>query len=262
MKVKGVCHVHSRYSYDGKHTLEELRELFTARGISFALMSEHTDHLTPESAELFLRECEALSDSDFLFIPGFEVPYLGNHVLALAASRYPSSFDASEMLKEFHAQGALLVLAHPHRNNFQTDTFLKNNLLGIEVWNSQYDGIHAPRSQAMQLFRGLGKEERYAFGSIDFHRSEHVGGPCLISEIPILRREAVVESIRDGAYVISRGPVTVNSRGEVLEGNPFLISIAGYLLPGIISALKKISSFFAIVGIKKLPLKSTIRAKL
>ena len=83
MKIKGALHIHSDYSYDAKMTLVELKDLFVNNGLSFALMTEHTDEMCKERAERFINECRHLSDDTFVFVPGFEVPYKSTHVCPL-----------------------------------------------------------------------------------------------------------------------------------------------------------------------------------
>lgn len=60
-------------------------------------MTEHTDTLTPELAEDFVRECDRLCDETFRFVPGFEVPFEGAHVLMVGArtcvSQYASTIE-------------------------------------------------------------------------------------------------------------------------------------------------------------------------
>lgn len=224
-------------------------------------MAEHTDELDTRSAEQFIEDCRSLSDSSFLFIPGFEVPYLGTHVLALGAQTFQSG-TSEEVLQRWQREGAQLVLAHPHRNNFRVDSFLKNQLNGVEIWNSQYDGVHVPRSRARRLFNDLQREGLFAFASIDLHRDSHVHGPRLVVDIPELQEAEVTDAIKRGAFTISRGNLTLNATGVVVTGTPWKVAMLGHLVPQVVGVLKACSSFLAKLGIRRIPFKALVRARL
>ena len=72
-KFRGVAHVHSTYSFDGRLTLDELAVSFKARGIQFVLMSEHVESLDPEKLGSFISDCKQNSDESLLLIPGIEI---------------------------------------------------------------------------------------------------------------------------------------------------------------------------------------------
>ena len=46
MNLRGIAHVHSRWSYDGCHDLEAIVAHARARRLDFVLMSEHNRTLT------------------------------------------------------------------------------------------------------------------------------------------------------------------------------------------------------------------------
>lgn len=253
MIIRGVAHIHSHYSYDGRESLPALKSLLMKDGIRFALMAEHVDELIPERAHAFLEECAALSDGNFLFIPGFEVPYLGTHVLALGVHDYSfSGSDVKSSLNRWRDQGAFIVLAHPHRNDFCTDNFMEGVIHGVEVWNSQYDGKRAPRPRARALLRRLrtGAAPPYAFASLDLHRTAHVGGPYLAVEATGSSEREIIDSLRSGNFTIQRGATVIGPNGALVAGNRVLLFATGSISIGIIWLMKKISTIARSFGIK------------
>ena len=172
MEIKGVAHVHSTYSYDGKENLSDLKAFLQKEGITFCFLSEHTDKLTIEEAQLFVQECKALSGSQFVFVPGFEVPYKDAHVLLLGTEAFLGQVADEHMLAQWAGRSALTILAHPVRNRFVVDQTLRSAIDGVEIWNQQYDGKLVPRPHSAQLLRSLQEQNEglFALGGLDFHR--------------------------------------------------------------------------------------------
>jgi len=48
MSFEGLMHIHSRYSYDGFFSLEELSELSKSRGYNFIVLTDHADDFDGE----------------------------------------------------------------------------------------------------------------------------------------------------------------------------------------------------------------------
>ena len=208
MEVKIILHCHSTYSYDAKLTLRELRELFLEEGIQGVCMTEHVDKMTEEDASAFVKECEALSDSNFLFIPGFEVPYRlprgeHAHVLMVGCKEFHSNYAPHiAALRPWTKSAAFVVLAHPVRNAFEVDPDLLAELDALEVWNQQYEGKRVPRVRSLRLLEEL-REQRpdlLAVGGVDFHRREHAGSPAITLDVGELTSLAVLEKLLAGAF--------------------------------------------------------------
>ena len=210
MELKGILHAHSTYSYDAKMTLAELKAVFVSQGIQFVCMTEHTDELTKEKAVEFIRECEALSDNTFLFIPGFEVPYrvLGEHahVLMIGMRNFYEPYAPTiEVLKKWTDEASFVVLAHPVRNAFKVDDGLLSEMHALEVWNQQYEGKRVPRVRSLKLFETL-KEKKpllVATGGVDFHRKEHSGAPYVTLAADTFVESAILEKLKTGAFTIT-----------------------------------------------------------
>lgn len=216
--TEGVLHVHSEYSYDAKIPLAELKAAFLKAGLRFACMTEHTDDLSPAAAESFIRKCEALSDDHFTFIPGFEMPYLGTHILLLGVHQYTfNEHDLRGSLEQAVTQGARAIIAHPHRNGFRVDEIMHTYCIGTEVWNSQYDGKRFPRPWALSWFRKLRKKHAnfFAFGGIDMHRHAHFGGPRLRLFDHQADERSILAALSSGSYRISRDSLAITPEGHV-----------------------------------------------
>jgi predicted metal-dependent phosphoesterase TrpH len=272
MEARGIIHCHSTYSYDAKLTLRELKELCQKNGISFVCMTEHTDELTRERAEEFVRECEALSDSSFLFIPGFEVPYRiegshdHSHVLMIGTRRYHEQYAPTiEVLKRWTEDASFVILAHPVRNQFLVDDGLLGEIDALEVWNQQYEGKRVPRTRSLKLFETLRKlkPELRATGGVDFHRKEHMGGPLVSLTLESLTESTLIEKLKEGAYTFSSDQAlvygTLPNTEELIKKHRF----ESFVSVSIIVLGKFVNKILAIFGLK-LPksLKEAIRKKL
>ena len=185
MEIKGALHLHTDYSHDGRLGLEELRDLFLAQGLSFIILTEHAEDFNQSKARRFLEECRRLSTNNFLLIPGFEVEKDNQHILEVG-------------------NGALRVLAHPHRGNFNVSPELVTGLHGIEIWNGHYDGKWAPRSKSRQLLLQLriNNPQLFAFAGLDFHDQRQLGGPLLQLSLESLSAEVILENLRSGRFII------------------------------------------------------------
>ena len=87
--LKGIGHVHSTFSFDGKVEIGELHAFFAARGFDFVLMSEHIEHLDLGHMQRIYDACQRVSDHRCVIIPGIEIDEL--HILIFGIRR-PESF--------------------------------------------------------------------------------------------------------------------------------------------------------------------------
>ena len=225
MELTGIMHCHSLYSYDAKMSLAEIKELCKKNGVQFVCMTEHTDELTHERAEAFVRECDALSDETFLFIPGFEVPYGHTHILMIGERTFSGTYAATiDMLKKWTSTAPFVVLAHPVRNAFQVDDTLLEEIDALEVWNQQYEGKYVPRTRSLRLFDTLRlqKSSLVATGGIDMHRAPHFGAPLITLNATILSESDILEKLKIGAFRIHSERASLSG---VLPNAPALIRL-------------------------------------
>ena len=211
MELKGIIHCHSTYSYDAKLSLRELKELCVKNGVQFVCMTEHVDEMTKEQAEAFVRECEALTDERFRFIPGFEVPYRSAHILMVGMRKFFGNYAPTiESLREWTKEASFVVLAHPVRNDFLVDDGLLGEIDSLEVWNQQYEGKRVPRTRSLALLEDLRKQKSLllATGGVDFHRTEHFGAPFVTLTVDSLTEESIIQKLKTGAFKVSSQQTT------------------------------------------------------
>lgn len=203
MEVKGILHAHSAYSYDAKISLTALKALCQESGIQFVCMTEHTDRLSITEATAFVRECDALSDEVFRFIPGFEVPFEQAHILMIGQRTFSGNYAPTlPALQEWTRDTPFVVLAHPVRNRFLVSEGLLALIDALEVWNQQYEGKRVPRPRSLALFETLQQKKPtlVATGGVDLHRVSHFGAPFITLNIPSLTEEAILEKLKIGGY--------------------------------------------------------------
>jgi predicted metal-dependent phosphoesterase TrpH len=170
MEHFAVCHVHSKWSYDGSWSLEELSAKFSRRGCRVLMMTEHDRGFTATRLDQYREACAQASSSEILVVPGIEYSDSANRVHVLVWGPVPflgENLPTSEMLGAVHAAGGLAVLAHPSRRDaWKTfDPSWTGRLLGIETWNRKYDGW-APSKTAPALMETSGA---IPFVGLDFH---------------------------------------------------------------------------------------------
>jgi len=253
--IEGILHAHSEYSYDAKVPLEVLKAAFLKEGFRFACMTEHTDDLSPEAAQAFIHACERLSDENFTFLPGFEMPYLNTHILLLGVHHY--TFDQHDLrgsLERATAQGARAVIAHPYRNGFRVDDVMHTYCIGAEVWNSQYDGKQFPRPWAISWFRKLRKHHSnfYAFGGMDLHRLSHLGGPRLRIDSDDLQEDAILSALSAGHFRTVQGAKEITASGHAIHLSSLKLWIVGTLSLLVIQLARKGSSLAHRIGLHRI----------
>lgn len=264
MEIKGIVHVHSTYSYDGKESLASLKEFLQREGITFCCLTEHTDFLTVEKAQMFIQECKALSGSQFVFIPGFEVPYKDAHILLIGTEAFLGEKADDHMLTHWSERAALTILAHPVRNRFTLDHTMEAVIDGVEIWNQQYDGKLAPRVRSTQLLRTLQEknENLFATGGADFHRREHFGAPLYTVEVDRITTDAILSALQNGRYVFGTDRIAVSPTGLWKGKGSVVHNLLSFVSISIINVGKSVNAFLALFGLR-LPkrLKQVIRAR-
>jgi hypothetical protein len=205
--VRGIAHVHSHFSYDGVHSLDELAAFGRRSGYGFIAMSEHSETLDPETMAVYVKECQRVSGDDLVVIPGIEFACEGNlHVLALGLGEYTNlthPVRVAEFVRERHG---VAVVAHPSRYRYRIPSILAPVLGGIEIWNAGCDGRFVPNDGSLNLLREFRKQNEsiMAFAGQDLHRLE---GRCRV-------HLAVRADRLDGATIVA-----ALGRGEFAIGN-------------------------------------------
>ncbi len=233
-------------------TLKELRELCIQKGVQFVCMTEHTDEMNSDEAKKFVDECEALSDEQFRFIPGFEVPYHSAHILMIGMRNFHDIYAPDiETLKKWSTEASFVVLAHPVRNKFKVDDGLLGEIDALEVWNQQYEGKQVPRTRSLKLLGILRKkkENLIATGGVDFHRIEHFGAPLVTLQVDELTEESILSKLKSGAFVIESPYAKFYGSLPDIKEKIQEIRVRSFLNVFVITLGKKVNAMLAALGL-------------
>jgi len=209
-QVRGVAHVHSTYSFDGRLTLRELAVFFTKHRIQFVFMSEHVESLNPEKLARFIADCNECSSNSLLLIPGIEIDDL--NALFYGVNEVLSWTDPEDLARQLAAGGSVVAVSHPVKVKEDIPELTRSLVEGVEIWNSRHDGKLAPNEDVIQFWRSLrSRLERplLPLCGIDFH-SQHDFTPLVFElDCAHLDREKVIAAVRAGHYRIVRARKTV-----------------------------------------------------
>lgn len=217
--IKAALHLHSTYS-DGEFTLSELREVLRGAGCRVACVTDHADAFDAAKVQAYVAECERLSDDGFRFVPGLEfgceerMHVIGYGVTALTGHTIPE-----DVIRHIDDQGGVAVIAHPKDAHFPWIERFTRLPMGIETWNSKYDGRYAPRPGTFRLLRRL-QERRpgmHAFYGIDLHWRMQFRELFTLIDGEDASRAGVLDALARGAYTGVCRDLTFPSSGRVPE---------------------------------------------
>ncbi len=202
----GIIHVHSKMSYDGQNTLEEIALLAKKRGYSFVGMTEHSDTFDEKGMSHFVKECRRLSNPDFILIPGIEFTCENNlHLIGLGIEHFTAIRDPISVARFIKKEGGLSIVAHPIRYGYKMPVGLEKEIDGIEVWNAGYDGRFVPNDRSIALWQSLrGRNDAIlAFGGEDLHEITDHGHVKLTVSCDELTEGTIIRVLREGNYLIT-----------------------------------------------------------
>jgi hypothetical protein len=221
--LKGVLHIHSRYS-DGEFSLDELRKVFLSEGCAFVCMTDHAEYFDEDSIRRYVAECEALSDAKFRFVPGLEYRCERNmHILGYHAMQLTRATDPQEVIRHIDAQGGVSVIAHPKDDFFEWIEGFAVLPQGIETWNTKYDGRYAPRSGTFALLHKLKQRTPgiHAFYGIDLHWRKQFRSFFVSLDCDSVETGAIVAALSMGKYAAQKDGLQLPSSGILPE--PMLV---------------------------------------
>jgi hypothetical protein len=212
MILRGIMHVHSQWSYDGRHHLTEIARHAQAGRLDFVLMSEHNRTLTDESMAAFTKDCDALTAATgVLMVPGIEceatpdyVHVLGYGVRTLVTDRRFGAITAA-----IRDAGGFAVFAHPlYREAFTHVTRAElESLAGWEIWNGKADGRWYPSDDAIRRLAELRRTGAtlVPMAGADLHRLE--ADPGIVVEVTCPARAAtdILGALARRAYRVTGG---------------------------------------------------------
>jgi len=199
--LKVAIHCHSTYS-DGEFTLSQLREVSLAQGYDAICMTDHAEWFNETTFQNYLNECVKLSDDQFCFVPGLEFECERRmHILGYGVTALVDSVDPQDVIRHIQKHEGISVIAHPGDSMFDWIETFDVLPLGIETWNSKYDGPLAPRPRTFQLLNRLQSRnpEMKAFYGQDLHWKKQYRG--LFNLIDCEKDgAAILKSMRAGEY--------------------------------------------------------------
>ncbi len=206
MIVRGAFHVHSSHSYDAKVPLPALCAQFRARGLQFALFTEHDDALDAEAYSRIVAECDGLSDAGFLAVPGIEVRCWRTegeqwHIAAVGVRQWIPRGPIPEVVAAITRASGLAILLHPHKYSDSIDPQELAGFHGLEAWNGKEDGRWSPRFKTLGLAQRVARVEGLPmYGGMDLHDLERVADIGLEAEVETLAPEPLLGALRRGTF--------------------------------------------------------------
>ena len=203
--ITGLIHVHSTFSHDGWHSLEELGRFGASQGYSFIGMSEHSDDLDGQKVIAYVKECLRFSSPECLIIPGIEFSCdMGFHLIGLGVKHYTDLKDPIQVSQFIRDNGGVAILAHPIRHGYRIPLELARTLDGIEVWNAGYDGRFVPDDRTLRLLNDFRRRNGFltAFGGEDLHRITDPPRVQIRLKCEDVREDVVLRALRHGEFEI------------------------------------------------------------
>ncbi len=163
------CHIHSKYSPDGRGELHELVKVAKEKGLTGIVVSDHNTYRMPA-------DMKAAKFDGFTLIPAEEVSVREGHCLALGIRELiPPRLPLIETLQKIRDAGGIGVPSHPFRRVHGVGAIAldaaRKDLRALEVYNAR-DGPRKSndRSQATAKRFQLG-----GTGGSDAHQIFEVG---------------------------------------------------------------------------------------
>lgn len=217
--LKGAMHMHSTYS-DGEFTLPELREIFLADGCSFACVTDHAEYFDDASIQRYVEQCQSLSDNKFVFVAGLEYRCERNmHILGYGATQLTPATDPQEVIRHINSQNAVSVIAHPKDDSFAWIESFETLPLGIEAWNTKYDGRYAPRPGTFALLQRLRQRQpaTLAFFGQDLHWKRQYRGMFVELDCALPKPAAILRALQSGSYFGQKDNYRLPSSGIIAD---------------------------------------------
>jgi len=214
---KGAIHVHSTYS-DGELSLPELRKGFLSAGCAFVVLTDHAECFDPPEVQMYIHECELLSDDHFLFIPSLEYECEQRmHILGLGAVQLLQTDDPEEVIAAIEREGGISVIAHPPDVIFDHIADFLVLPDGIETWNTKYDGGYAARPATFRLLNRLQKRKpgMHGFYGQDLHWRKQCRDLFTMVDCGRLTSTHILSALRRGDYYGVKGHLKLPSDGQL-----------------------------------------------
>ncbi|MGO8796747.1 MAG: PHP domain-containing protein [Candidatus Sulfotelmatobacter sp.] len=215
--LQAALHVHSTYS-DGEFTLAGLKRIYQEKGCSVVCITDHADSFDESKLAEYVRECAALSDENFLFVCGLEYTCEQQmHILGYGTTVLANTQDPQSIIRHIEEHEGLAVIAHPKDSMFDWIESFAVLPLGVETWNSKYDGRYAPRPGTFELLHRLRsrRPDMRAFYGQDLHWKKQFRGLFNHVECDALNRGEILKALAAGKYYAVKSDLRLPSTGEL-----------------------------------------------
>ncbi len=215
--LKAALHVHSTYS-DGEFTLAGLKQIYADEGCSVVGITDHADSFDEPKLADYISECASLSDENFLFLCGLEYTCEQQmHVLGYGSTQLGHTQDPQRIIRHIGEYGGLAVIAHPKDSMFPWIESFETLPVGLETWNSKYDGRYAPRPGTFELLHRLQARRpgMRAFYGQDLHWKKQFRGLFNHIQCDRLDRGEILKALSTGKYYGVKAELELTSTGEL-----------------------------------------------
>lgn len=202
-RFRGVIHVHTDLSHDGRLTPLELKQLFMRHNLQFACLTDHSQDVQEDQFALLREQCQKLSESDFVLIPGLEYSCESEvHIMGIGIENMTRATGYVEVIDHIHAHGGMAVLAHPTKANYPLSRDWLGKLDGVEIWNRAVDSKYLPQTRSIRTFFDLQQAHPHLtpFFGLDLHRERGYQDHAMEIEGSSLDAVAIVQAMKSGHY--------------------------------------------------------------
>jgi len=250
--IRGIIHVHTTYSHDGKLSLSDLAQLCKLSGYKFIIVTEHAEDMTKDSMNRLVQECELLSNEDLIIIPGLEFRCAdGMHILGLGIKKLLPVRNSKDVIAEIHRLGGIAVLAHtsyykkiPWENLLEVD--------GVEIWNARYDGRFAPKIGCFRILKKLKKFNHnfVRYCGLDLHSHYEFGKLSIIVDVKDdkINSRMILDALKKGEFKITNGLITLNQEFRIRDEIILILFNSIYYL--ILLSKKCVAKLFNALGVQ------------
>jgi hypothetical protein len=215
---KGNTHIHSTAS-DGGKTFAEIAELYASAGYDFLFRTDHwvasdVDSDTEQYPLLWLNGIEL--DGRDPTGAMYHVVYLG------CAGDIELECGFAAGIESAHAQGGLLILAHPHWSGNSLDDVLRLPFQGVEIYNNVCRMLNGKSGGMVHWDAALmDNPNALAFAVDDAHlktAEPQWNGGWIVVNAESISGDALMTAIRRGNFYSSCGPAF---ESITLDGSEF-----------------------------------------
>ena len=169
MIYKVDLHIHSKKSFDGRMSAEDIIKYAKAKGLNAIAITDHDGYFDGEAEGIeIIRGCE------------FSTEY--GHLLGLFMTEPIPEKDFYKIVDEVHKQGGIVVLAHPYQRRNMEDKVesIARLIDGVEVFNSRAVKKNKEANRQARAFAD--RHGLLYFAGSDSHLPAEIGNVILTCE--------------------------------------------------------------------------------